>query len=90
MLLNSKNCKSMTPEFSHLKETLNLYYSLSNDAWSAYEACCSIKKLAKGEILYAIGSLPTSFSFIHKGLMRVYTIDESGNEFKVRTSAKLT
>ncbi|MBU2972570.1 Crp/Fnr family transcriptional regulator [Pseudoalteromonas sp. C2R02] len=71
----------MTPEFAHLKKTLNLYYSLSNDAWSAYQACCSIKKLAKGEILYAIGSLATSFAFIHKGLMRVYTIDESGNEF---------
>ena len=71
----------MAPEFVHLKKTLNLYYSLSNDAWSAYKACCSVKKLVKGEILYSIGSLPTSYSFLHKGLMRVYTIDESGGEF---------
>jgi len=81
MLLNLNNYKLMTSAFSHLQKTLNLYYSLPNDAWFAYKACCSIKKLVKGDILYSIGSLPTSFSFIHKGLMRAYVIDESGSEY---------
>jgi len=37
--------------------------------------------VAKGEILYSIGSNPTSFAFIHTGLMRAYVIDENGNEY---------
>ncbi|PAJ72085.1 hypothetical protein CJF42_23195 [Pseudoalteromonas sp. NBT06-2] len=71
----------MTAAFYHLQKTLNHYQFLPSDAWQAYQACCSKKKLVKGQILYSIGSLPTSFAFIHKGLMRAYVIDKSGSEF---------
>ncbi|SFC41888.1 Crp/Fnr family transcriptional regulator [Pseudoalteromonas denitrificans] len=71
----------MIPAFMHLQQTLNLYHILPDDAWQAYLACCTVKKVKKGEIIYFIGSMPTSFAFIHQGLMRAYVIDKNGNEY---------
>ena len=71
----------MTAALSHLQQTLNLYQILSSAAWQAYQACCTIKKVDKGEILYQLGQKPTSLAFIHQGLMRAYVIDENGNEY---------
>ena len=71
----------MNSDISHLQLKLNQYHILPQEAWLAYFACCKIKKVKKSEILYAVGSIPTSFAFIHKGLMRAYVIDEAGNEY---------
>lgn len=71
----------MMTEISHLQQTVNFYYKLSNEAWQAYLSCCAVKQVQKGEILYAIGDQPLSFAFLHQGLMRAYVIDEHGNEY---------
>ena len=71
----------MSAALSHLQQTLNLYHILPSEAWQAYQACCTTKKLEKGEILYPLGQKPTSLAFIHQGLMRAYVIDENGNEY---------
>jgi CRP-like cAMP-binding protein len=71
----------MLPALNHLQKTLNSYCVLSAEAWQAYSACCTLKQVKKGHVLYAIGYQPTSFSFIHQGLMRAYVIDENGNEY---------
>jgi len=71
----------MTAAFSHLQQSLNLYHVLPDEAWQAYMECCTVKQVAKGEIIYPIGKKPTNFAFIHQGLMRAYVIDEQGNEY---------
>ncbi|MBU2894590.1 Crp/Fnr family transcriptional regulator [Colwellia sp. D2M02] len=71
----------MSSAYQHLQTTLNQYYALSDKAWQAYLACCSIKEIAKGEVLYSLGERPKSFMFIHQGLMRAYVIDDDGHEY---------
>jgi len=71
----------MNSEIIHLQQKLNQYHSLPSEALMAYLSCCTAKKIKKGEVLYSLGSIPTSFAFIHKGLMRAYVIDESGSEY---------
>ncbi len=65
----------------HLREVLNQYHPLSDQAWLAYKACCKVKSVKKGEVIYAIGAVPTSFAFLHQGLVRAYVLDEQGNEY---------
>lgn len=71
----------MSPIISHLKTVVSTYYPLSEEAWQAFERCFHIREVAKGEVLYPLAKVPTSFAFIHKGLMRAYVVDEEGNEF---------
>jgi CRP-like cAMP-binding protein len=67
--------------FTHLEQTLKQYAPLSEQALKRYFSACHFTLVAKGTTLYAIGEIPSSFAFIHKGLMRAYLIDEEGNEF---------
>lgn len=71
----------MSSATSHLKQTIESYYPVSLATWNDYKQCLTSKHLNKGEILYALGKVPTSFAFIHKGLMRAYVADAEGNEF---------
>ncbi|WP_065188779.1 Crp/Fnr family transcriptional regulator [Shewanella woodyi] len=71
----------MQTPIEHLHSSLNNYHRLSDAGWQAYLACCKVKRVNKGEVLYSVGSKPLSFSFIHKGLMRAYVVDEAGNEY---------
>ena len=72
---------SLQEAFTHLEQTLNKYAPLSPQALKRYFSACQYTHIAKGTTLYAIGEIPSSFAFIHKGLMRAYLIDEEGNEF---------
>jgi len=67
--------------FTHLEQTLKQYAPLSDQALNRYFSACHFIHVAKGTTLYAIGEIPSSFAFIHKGLMRAYLIDAEGNEF---------
>lgn len=71
----------MQEPFTHLEQTLNKYAPLSPQALKRYFSACQYTHIAKGTTLYAIGEIPSSFAFIHKGLMCAYLIDEEGNEF---------
>ena len=72
---------SLQEAFTHLEQTLNKYAPLSPQALKRYFSACQYTHIAKGTTLYAIGEIPSSFAFIHKGLMCAYLIDEEGNEF---------
>mgnify|MGYP000335807233 CR=1 FL=1 len=71
----------MSTALIHLRKVLNSYNELSESSWQAYASCCQVKTLKKGDILYSFGEKLLSFSFIHRGLMRAYFIDEGGNEY---------
>ncbi len=71
----------MFSALTHLKQTIESYYPISAVVWSDYQQCLTLKLVNKGEFLYTLGDIPTSFSFLHKGLMRAYVADSEGNEF---------
>ena len=71
----------MLSAFSHLKQTIENYHPISSDTWDIVKQCLTSRHVNKGETLYAVGQQPTSFAFIHKGLIRAYVADVEGNEF---------
>lgn len=46
---------------------------------SQYGAHLEIIK--KGELIFELGEMPTSFNYILKGVVRIYTLSEQGKEF---------
>lgn len=67
--------------FSALRDALCSYYPLSAETWSAFSDFCKYRALEKGEILYRAGEVPETFSFVHSGLLRLFTLDERGGEY---------
>lgn len=64
-----------------LRQSLDAYYPLTVSTWQALEAQCECCAVEKGEMLYAAGSIPSSFAFVFRGLFRTFTTDSKGNEY---------
>jgi CRP-like cAMP-binding protein len=60
---------------------MEAYAPLSDNTWQKFSRLCKPHNITKNTFLYAIGEKPTTFAFIVKGLVRGYTINESGNEY---------
>ena len=71
----------MTEALAHLRATLADYSPLQEASWHDFVACCNGKSVAKGQLIYPLNKVPTSFCFLHKGLARAYVTDKNGNEF---------
>ncbi len=67
--------------FIALRQALESYSAISDDTWRAYRAFCRFRQLEKHQLLYRCGELPTSFAFVHSGLLRVYITDDKGSEY---------
>jgi CRP-like cAMP-binding protein len=67
--------------FKLLKKTLDSYTPISTETWSAIRAICKFRTVDKHNILYRVGEVPTSYSFVYSGLFRVFVTDEKGNEY---------
>lgn len=64
-----------------LRQAMESYAPLSDGTWEHLSSICHIKQLKKNEILYKMGVLPRSFSFVYQGLVRCFITDEKGNEY---------
>lgn len=64
-----------------LKQTMESYEGLSDETWSAIRKICSYRDIEKRGVLYEIGKVPSTFSFVYTGLFRVVVIDDNGNEY---------
>jgi len=67
--------------FISLKKSLCSYTLISDDTWYSFIAICKFRKLKKNSILYNIGRVPPSYSYIYQGLIRCFSCDEKGNEY---------
>ncbi len=67
--------------FAALKITMDSYSPLSEETWSALKTVCTHRMIGKDHILYQIGEVPISFSFVYSGLFRNFITNEKGNEY---------
>ena len=70
-----------TDAFNCLKKAMNSYVSIGAETWAALRVICKFSSLKKHQVLYPAGKLPTSFSFVYRGLFRSFITDEKGNEY---------
>ena len=64
-----------------LRESIEGYSPLGASTWRDLLSHCRGMRLAKHEFFTVAGAVPTSFGFVHSGLLRVYVSDEEGNEY---------
>lgn len=64
-----------------LRESIENYAPLDASTWGDLLSHCRGTRLAKGEFFTVAGSVPTSFGYVHTGLLRVYVSDDEGNEY---------
>lgn len=67
--------------FAALKDTLDSYYPLEPATWQALQAICEYREIKKHQVLYALGEVPSSFSYVYSGLFRTFITDARGNEY---------
>ena len=67
--------------FIALRNSLSLYTSISDSTWQAFVDICKFKQVTKHSFLDKIGNIPSSFSYIYKGLIRCFSCDEKCNEY---------
>ncbi len=67
--------------FIALKQSMEKYSPISNETWSDLKQICIFRNIEKKQILYRVGEIPTSFSFVYSGLFKYFVTDEKGNEY---------
>lgn len=64
-----------------LRASIEGYAPLDARTWRDLLRHCRVTRLAKHEFFCVAGSTPTSFGFVHSGLLRVYVSDDEGREY---------
>ncbi|MCJ8339710.1 MAG: Crp/Fnr family transcriptional regulator [Pseudomonadales bacterium] len=67
--------------FKHLRKVMHSYAPLSDLTWQRLVRHCEFKTIGKKSLLYASGEIPTSFSFVYRGLFRAFNLDPGGSEY---------
>jgi len=57
------------------------YFTLADETHLAIADICTLKQVTKGEVLYSQGLVPTSFSYVVKGLFRLVSTNEEGAQY---------
>jgi signal-transduction protein with cAMP-binding, CBS, and nucleotidyltransferase domain len=65
--------------FSQLKQTIESYYSISENSWKLIESIAVFQTLKKGETLLQNGEIAKNLHFVAKGVLRAFITDQEGN-----------
>ena len=67
--------------FNMLQESMNSYFPLSPETWQSLLDISFFEEIKKGDVICSINDIPKYFSFVYKGLLRSYIIDDKGKEY---------
>ena len=68
----------------HLKKSIERKITLSDDAWALLKTFFIPKKIRKRQYLLNAGDVCQHITFVEKGLLRSFTVDDDGNEHVVQ------
>ncbi|CAM3440957.1 Crp/Fnr family transcriptional regulator [Flavobacterium chungbukense] len=64
---------------NQLKQTIENYYSISENSWKLIENIAQFQTLKKGETLLENGEIAKNLHFVAKGVLRAFITDQRGN-----------
>lgn len=67
--------------FKALKNTLDSYYSITDQTWKEFKKICEIKQINKNDYAFDIYNSKDEFYFIYKGLFRAFRVNEEAKEY---------
>ncbi len=65
----------------NLRQVMDSYYKLTDETWNKISSILTFISIKKNDYLCRCNELQTGFYFVGKGLFRVYTVDDKGNEY---------
>jgi len=69
------------PTYHAFKQAFDAYTPISATTWQALKSATHIRHLEKHQVLYQVGDIPSTFSWVFKGLIRGFVYDDKGNEY---------
>ncbi len=81
MLLKFNRMKLTDKHKIRLRKSIDEIHQLGNKCWSEVEPLIYIKELNKNEHFSKEGQLTTDLGFIHSGILRIYYLNDRGEEW---------
>jgi CRP-like cAMP-binding protein len=70
----------MNSNFEKIHQVISSYIDISDEEWAVYSSMLRIKEFKKKDIILAEGSACKEVFFVNNGLLRVYFVDNIGEE----------
>ena len=71
----------MKSVFDKYKQTFDKFVSLDSTEWDYFKSKTTIHQYVKGDIIHHAGDINTYLYFINSGIVRVFVVDDDGNDF---------
>lgn len=70
----------MQNELENIKKIISNYIEINNEEWTFYSSQFNIQQFKKRDLLLSQGSICRDIFFVVKGLLRVFFVDNEGEE----------
>jgi CRP-like cAMP-binding protein len=70
----------MNTQFKNIHKVISTYIEMSDEEWAHYSSMLQVKEIKKKTIILSEGSICKEVFFINKGLLRIFFVDNNGEE----------
>ncbi|PQJ76478.1 Crp/Fnr family transcriptional regulator [Polaribacter glomeratus] len=70
----------MNAQFKNIHKVISSYIEISDEEWAHYSSMLQVKEIKKKDIILSEGSVCKEVFFINKGLLRIFFVDNNGEE----------
>jgi CRP-like cAMP-binding protein len=70
----------MNAQFKNIHKVISTYIEIGNEEWARYSSMLEVKEVKKKSIILSEGSICREVFFINKGLLRIFFVDNNGEE----------
>jgi CRP-like cAMP-binding protein len=70
----------MNTQFKNIHKVISTYIEMSEEEWVHYSSMLQVKEIKKKSIILSEGNICKEVFFINKGLLRIFFVDNNGEE----------
>jgi CRP-like cAMP-binding protein len=70
----------MESQFKNMHQVISSYIEITDEEWTSYSSMLGVKKIKKKTTLLSEGTLCKEVLFVSKGFLRIYFVDNNGEE----------
>jgi CRP-like cAMP-binding protein len=70
----------MNAQFKNIHKVISTYIEINDEEWAHYSSMLQVREIKKKTIILSEGSICKEVFFINKGLLRIFFVDNNGEE----------
>ncbi|MFT5958597.1 MAG: CRP-like cAMP-binding protein [Polaribacter sp.] len=70
----------MESQFKNMHQVISSYIEITDEEWTSYSSMLGVRKIKKKTTLLSEGTLCKEVLFVSKGFLRIYFVDNNGEE----------